>query len=87
MKESTKRLASNGKVVASFDTADKNSKKITKRQTFDLSFFIGKSYFDDNGFQNYLVFEPVFETFRMSTSDTEIIIIQRIHCTKNEVFH
>ena len=46
MKESTKRLASNGKVVASFVTADKNSKKITKRQTFDLSFFIGKSYFD-----------------------------------------
>ena len=33
--------------------------KIVKLQAFDLSYFHGKSYFEDDGAQNYLVFQAV----------------------------
>ena len=36
------------------DIADKNREKMKKLPMFDLSYFIGKSYFD--GSQNYLMF-------------------------------
>ena len=32
--------------------------KITKLQAFDSSYFRGKSHFEDDGTQNYLVFQP-----------------------------
>ena len=31
----------------------------------DLSYFIGKSYFDDNGSQNYLIFKSVSKYFQI----------------------
>ena len=34
--------------------------KLNKLKTFDLSYFIGKSHFDEDGTQNYLVFQPLF---------------------------
>ena len=34
-------------------------KWIKKRKTFDLSYFIGKNYFESDGTQNYLVFQPI----------------------------
>ena len=33
---------------------------LSKLKTFDLSYFIGKSHFEDDGTQNYLVFQPVY---------------------------
>ena len=30
-----------------------------KLQGFDLNYFLGKSHFEDDGTQNYLVFQPV----------------------------
>ena len=37
-------------VDAAHDTADKNRKKKQKKlQTFDLGYFVSKSFFDDDG--------------------------------------
>ena len=30
-------------------------------QVFDLSYFRGKSYFEENDAQNYLVFQPMYK--------------------------
>ena len=30
-----------------------------KLKTFDSSYFIGKSHFEEDGVQNYLVFQPI----------------------------
>ena len=38
---------------------------IKKLQTFDSSYFRGKSYFEENGAQNYLVFQPIIRYFRI----------------------
>ena len=31
--------------------------------TFDSSLSINKSYFNNNGLQNYSIFQPIFQTF------------------------
>ena len=59
MKEAVETLASKSKV----DIADKNREKRKKLQTFDSSHVIVKGYFDDNGCQNYLIFQPLFKYF------------------------
>ena len=38
--------------------------KIVKLQTFDSFYFRNKSYFEDNGTQNYLVFQPIYRFFK-----------------------
>ena len=38
---------------------------IKKLQTFDSSYFRGKKYFDKDGTQNYLVFQPIGRYFRI----------------------
>ena len=35
-----------------------------KVKTFDSSYFIGKSYFEKDGTQNYLVFQPMYRYFK-----------------------
>ena len=37
---------------------------IKKLQKFDSSYFRGKSYFDEDGTQNYLVFLPILGTLK-----------------------
>ena len=34
-----------------------------KLQTFDSSYFQGKSHFEDDGTQNHLVFQPMYRYF------------------------
>ena len=34
-------------------------KELNKLKTIDSSYFIGKSHFDEDGAQNYLVFQPI----------------------------
>ena len=41
--------------------------KLNKLKTFDSSYFIGKSHFDEDGAQNYLVFQPIIRYFKVST--------------------
>ena len=38
-------------------------KELKKLKTFDLSYFIGNSHFEEDGTQNYLVFQPIFRCF------------------------
>ena len=35
-----------------------------KLKTFDSSYFIGKNYFQEDGTQNYLVFQPMYKYFK-----------------------
>lgn len=49
---------------------------------FDFSFFNGRRYFGNDESQNYLIFEPISNTFTLPTGDTEIFI-QR----NNQKFH
>ena len=39
-----------------------------KLKTFDSSYFIGKSHFEEDGTQNYLVFQPMYRYFKMITN-------------------
>ena len=38
--------------------------KLKKLKNFDLSYFIGNSHFEEDGTQNYLVFQPVYRYFK-----------------------
>ena len=45
---------------------------MNKLKTFDSRYFIGKSHFGD-GTQNYLVFQPMFRSFKMITNTDYIL--------------
>ena len=42
--------------------------ELNKLKTFDSSYFIGKSHFDEDGTQNYLVFQPIKKYFKLNTN-------------------
>ena len=46
--------------------------ELNKLKTFDLSYFIGKSHFEEDGTQNYLVFQPIVRYFKVITSTNYI---------------
>ena len=54
-KEEIKTLATKAELKAEQD-------KIVKLQTYDLSIFIGLSYFNNDGAQLYLIFQPIYKT-------------------------
>ena len=39
--------------------------ELNKLKTFDSSYFIGKSHFEEDGTQNYLVFQPINRYFKL----------------------
>ena len=39
---------------------------LKKLQTFDSSYFRGKSHFEKDGAQNYLIFQPIIRYFRVN---------------------
>ena len=39
--------------------------ELKRLKTFDLSYFIGKSHFEEDGTQNYLVFQPMYRYFKI----------------------
>ena len=41
--------------------------ELKKLKTFDSSYFIGKSYFEEDGTQNYLQFQPLIRYFKVNT--------------------
>ena len=41
---------------------------MNKLKTLDSSYFIGKSHFEEDGTQNYLVFQPMYRYFKMITN-------------------
>ena len=38
--------------------------ELNKLKTFDSGYFIGKSHFEEDGTQNYLVFQPIYRYFK-----------------------
>ena len=53
--------------------------ELNKLKTFDSSYFIGKSHFDEDGTQNYLVFQPIIRYFKVNTiTNTDYILITEI---------
>ena len=38
--------------------------ELNNLKTFDSSYFLGKSHFEENGTQNYLVFQPICRYFK-----------------------
>ena len=44
-----------------------------KLKTFDSNYFIGKSHFDEDGTQNYLVFKPLNKYVRLITNTLSIL--------------
>ena len=44
-----------------------------KLKTFDSSYFIGKSHFEEDGVQNYLVFQPIIRYFKIITNTKYIL--------------
>ena len=38
--------------------------ELKKLKTFDSSDFVGKSHFEEDGVQNYLVFQPIYRYFK-----------------------
>ena len=47
--------------------------ELKKLQTFDSSYFIGKNYFEEDGTQNYLVFQPISRYFK-TLSNTNYVL-------------
>ena len=47
--------------------------ELNKLKTFDSSYFIGKSHFDEGGTQNYLVFQPLNRYFKLITNTLSIL--------------
>ena len=41
---------------------------LSQLKTFDSGYFIGKSHFEEDGTQNYLVFQPIYRYFKMITN-------------------
>ena len=47
-----------------------------KLKLFDSSYFIGKSHFDEDGTQNYLVFQLMYRYFKLITNTSSILLWQ-----------
>ena len=49
--------------------------KIEKLQTYGLSHFLGKYFFDENGFQNMLFYQPTVDTLELKKdNDTHHVL-------------
>ena len=55
--EKIKKLATKAELKVEQD-------KTVKLQTFDSSYFRGKSHLEDHGTRNYLVFQPIYRCFK-----------------------
>ena len=42
---------------------------MNKLKTFDLSYYRGKNYFEEDGAQKYLVFQPMYKCFKQINND------------------
>ena len=48
--------------------------ELNQLKTFKSSYFIGNSHFDEDGTQNYLVFQPIYRYFKLNTTNTLYIL-------------
>ena len=50
--------------------------ELNKLKMFDSSYFIGKSHFEEDGTQHYLVFQPLNKYFKLITNTLSILLWQ-----------
>ena len=50
--------------------------ELNQLKTFDFDYFVGKSHSDENGTQNYLVFQPSNKYFKLITNTSSILLWQ-----------
>ena len=60
--------------------------EIAKLQIFDSSLFIGQSYFDNDGIQLYLVFQPIYKTITAFSGLTSTTLEWESKGLSNEKF-
>ena len=58
----------NNKIAANKTKNESIENEIKKLKTLDLSYFIGKSHFEEDGTQNYLVFQSLNNYFKVIAS-------------------
>ena len=46
--------------------------ELNRLKTFDSSYFIGTSHFEEDGVQNYLVFQPIVRYFKLTVNNDYI---------------
>ena len=61
--------------------------ELKKLQKFDAAYFRGKSHFEEDGTQNYLVFQPMYRYFKRIADSFTAKNYSRInfYCTKTKV--
>ena len=59
--------------------------ELNKLKTFDSSYYNGKSYFEEDGKPNYLIFQPLNKYFKMSDSDSNDVLSWTSKGLSNEV--
>ena len=68
------KLSSLGSKIAASKTKNESiENEIKKLKTLDLSYFIGKSHFEEDGAQNYLVFQPLNKYFKLIASTDYVL--------------
>ena len=53
------------KILVNKPKNDSIENELKKRKTFNSGYFIGKSHFEEDGTQNYLVFQPMYRYFKI----------------------
>ena len=60
------------KISANKSKNESIENELKKLKTLDLSYFIGKSHFEEDGTQNYLVFQLLNKYFKVITNRKDI---------------
>ena len=58
----------NNKIAVNKTKNESTENELRNLKTFDYSYFIGKSHFEEDGTQNYLVFQPLNKYFKVIAS-------------------
>ena len=60
------------KIAANKTKITSNEKELKTLKTFYSSYFRGKSHFEEDGTQNYLVFQPISRYFQVITNTDNV---------------
>ena len=58
----------NNKIAENKTKKESIENELRKLRTFDSSYFIGESHFEEDGTQNHLVFQPIIRYFKIITN-------------------
>ena len=68
-------ISLNRKIVSNKTKGISIEDELKKLKTFDLSYFRGKNYFDEDGTQNYYIFQPVSKHLKVAYVNYIIYIL------------